>query len=304
MPQGPRFSAQTRRLSRVSTKLTAIACAALVLTPGCATYKKIAPYPKEQPPVDVALGKRSLSKMNDLPIGAYYDEQHGIVVTGYQKGLGVGMLFGVVGVLVANSANKSTGEARYSENAARMGADLTILTKQTLTEKLASGAYPSVKALSETGQLEVTPFAMFSVQKNGKARLHAMLRAELRSKANADPLWSVRYFAKAPGEYSIEGEDSWIAENRFSDGMKAAITRATAVLLDDIQGKLTEKRKIKAKGIYAAFNTEFEFPVIVVDENEKEIVGRLSIGDVMIMAGTHVLDRSDYTVKDADFRTP
>jgi len=300
----PCFNTPARHFRCASSRLTVLLCAALALTSGCATFNKIAPYPKGQPPVDLAIGKRPLSKMNDLPLGAYYDEAHGIVVTGYQKGVRVGMLFGVVGVLVANSANKSTGTARYSENAAHMGTDLAALTKDVLTQKLASGACPAVKALSETGQLEVTPFALFSVQKDGKARLHAMLRVELRNKPQTDPQWSVRYFAKAPGEYSIEGADNWTVEDRYAKGMKTAIERAVAVMLDDLQGKLVEKRKVEAKGIYPAFNTEFEFPIIVVDENEKEIVGRIAIGDVMIMGGTHVLDRSDFTIKDADFKTP
>lgn len=297
-----RFGGKLRRLSFLPACLAGVL---LAITPGCATFKKISPYPGGAP-VQVSVEKKPLSKMKDLPVGVYYDQPHQLVVTGYQKGVMAGaLLFGLVGVMVADSANKSAGTSRYSANAARMGADLTTLTHETLAEQLKAGAFPAIAGIiTEGGQLQITPFAVFSVQKNGKARLHAMVRAELLGKAGEEPRWSVRYFARAPGEYMVEGTDSWAADNRYATGMKSALARTISVLLKDMQSSLIEKRKVKAKGIYPFLNKEIELPMIVLSESESELIARLAVGDVMTLAGTHVVDKADFTIKAAEFKTP
>lgn len=298
-------SSVARALRFASYLPALVGCALLGTMPGCATYKKISPYPGGAP-VEVSIGKRRLSDTNEMPAGAYYDEPHQIIVTGYQKGIITGAaLFGVVGAMVAHGVNKSAGAARYSANAAQMGASLAVLMREALAEQLSGGAFPSIKSLvADGGELEITPYALFSIQKNGKARLHAMVAAELRGKSGQEPRWSVRYFARAPGEYTVEGTDSWAAEGRYTEGMKAALKRVTAVILSDLQGTLTEKRKVKAQGKYPFFDTNIELPVIVLSESDSEIVGRLAVPDAQMLGGTHILEKADYTIKAAEFKSP
>lgn len=45
-------------------------------------------------------------------------------------------------------------------------------------------------------------------------------------------------------------------------------------------------------------------PFLVAQENDTEIVARLAAGDVMVMAGTHVLNRADYAVSEATIKDP
>ena len=284
----------------------AFLCAALAVTSGCATFKKIQPYPAGAPAVDANVGRKPLSKMSQLPVGAYYDEPNGIVVTGHQKGVLAAALFGgVIGVMVANSANKSAGAARYSDNAEKMGVDLSELEQSVLSDELAKSAGVPINGVAqEGGELIVTPYALFSVQKDGKAYLYAQLTAELQGSTPSKPQWSGRYYARAPGSYMVEGDDSWATGTRYADGMRLALQKVTAVLLKDVRGELTEKRKIKAKGIYPWMKTALELPVIVVDENGSELTGRIAVGDVLLMAGTCVFDSSEFTIKPASFKTP
>lgn len=287
------------------SKLVLAAVAAIaILMPGCASFHRIDPYPKGQPPVSVAVTPDTLSKMNDLPVGAYYDSAHRIVVTGHQKGLGVGMLFGVVGVLVADSANKSAGESRFGGDAAKMSTDLVAMTHDLMAEQLAAQPASAISELKErVGTLTVSPYGVFTVAKDGRARLYALLKVELNG-PQRDPVWSVRYFARAPGEFPVDGPEGWGKDDRYAAGMRVALGKATAAFLAEMRGELTGTHKVKAKGRYPFVNTDIELRMVLVKEEADTVVARLMVGDAMILAGTQVLDRSDFTFVDTDFKTP
>jgi hypothetical protein len=271
---------------------------------GCASFNRIAEYPTPRQPTDVAIVAKPMSKMKELPLGVFYDEPRQIIISGHQKGLGWGMLFGVVGVMVADSANKSGAEKRFGESARGSATDLGTIAHEVVQQEIAASTAATWTLHSAPAHLQLSPYALFTVQKSGQARLHAMLRAEILG-ADGKPTWSARYFARAEGDHPIEGEAGWMTGTRFADGMRAALHRAVKVCIDDTQGRLTGTRTIKAKGLFPYLNTDkLELPFIVVEENDLTLVGRLAAGDVMVMAGTHVLDRSDFTVTDARFKDP
>jgi hypothetical protein len=282
-----------------------LTCIVVALTfSGCASFNRIADYPTPRQPSDVAIVAKPMSKMNELPLGAFYDEPRQIIISGHQKGLGWGMVFGIVGVMVADSANKSGAEKRFGDSARSSATDLGTITQEALEQEIAGNPTATWQLHPAPAHLLLSPYAVFTVQKSGQARLHAMLRAEILG-ADGKPTWSARYFARAEGEHTIEGEDGWMNGTRFADGMRGALQRVIKVCIDDTQGKLTGSRTIKAKGLFPFLNTDkIELPFIVVQESEQSIVGRLAAGDVMVMAGTHVLDKSDFTITDAKFKDP
>jgi hypothetical protein len=71
-----------------------------------------------------------------------------------------------------------------------------------------------------------------------------------------------------------------------------------------MQGRYTTERKTLAKGRFAYFADDVELRVIIVHDERDFVIGRLAVGDVMVMSGTQVMDRADFTFKDADFSTP
>jgi len=286
------------------TLTLACATASLLLFAGCASFSRIADYPTPGKETTVAVVAKPMSKMSELPVGAFYDEPRQIIISGHQKGLGWGLLFGVVGVMVADSANKSGAEKRFGESAHSSTTDLGTITREVLEQEIANGQVTGWTFGAPPAHLQLSPYAVFTVQKSGQARLYAMLRAEIPG-ADGKPSWTARYFVRAPGEHTIEGEGGWMSGTAFSDGMRSALQRAILVCRDDSQGRLTGTRTIKAKGLLPYLNTDsWELPFILVQENDEYVVGRLAAGDVMVMAGTHVLDRADFKFTDAKFKDP
>jgi len=209
-----------------------------------------------------------------------------------------------VGVLVANETNKSAAESRFGAAAHGSAVDLGTIAREVLAGELA--AHPEVAWSATTGsaQLQLSPYAVFTVLASGKARLYAMVRAEIPG-SGGDPKWSVRYFVRAPGEYPIEGNDGWMSQERFVGGMRAALQRAIQVCVDDTQGRLTGTKTLRARGVFPFMNTDkFELPFIVVQDGSESVVARLAGGDALVMAGTHVLERADYQFTDATFKDP
>lgn len=268
---------------------------------GCASFNRIAHYPSPTQPAAVSIVEKPMSKMSELPVGAYYDEPRHIIVTGHQKGLFTGMLFGVVGVVVADQLNKSAGSNRYGAEAAK-GTDLAVLLEEmvgaALTEKRAQHW---VKGTAKES-LRLTPYAVFTVEKTGEARLYAMLRAEMLGR-DGKASWSGRYFARAPGLLPLQ-ESGWMADDRFADGMRTALGRALNACIDDTHGRLAGTDTITAKGRFAFLNMDLELRAIVVREESDRVVVKLAVGDAMVLAGTHVLDRADYEIKPAKFKDP
>jgi len=282
--------------------VTALVCISFVS--GCATYDRIADYPKPGQPTTVAVTAKPMSKMSELPLGAYYDDQRQIVISGHQKGMWGGMMFGLVGVLVLDEANKSIAEDKFGGSARSAAVDLGTITRELVDEAIASERTLGWVKTNGVAQLQLSPYAVFTVLKSGKARLYAMLRAEIPGPTR-EPQWSVRYFCRAPGEYMIEGNDGWMTDDRFAAGMRIAMKSALHVCAQDCLGRLRGTKTVTAKGPLAYMNNDtIPWRYIVVDESDDAIVARFAAGDVLVMAGTHVLDRSDHEIAPADFEDP
>jgi hypothetical protein len=286
-------------------RILATLCSALLtlVFSGCASFNRIADYPTPTKSTVVAVVDKPMSKMSELPVGAFYDKDRQIIVTGHQKGMFAGMMFGVVGVLVADQMNKSSAAGKYGDDSAKSGVDLVTLERACVDQALKSAAATNW-SLGEAGAgLRLSPYAVFTVEKSGEARLYAMLRAEIPG-PDGNPTWSARYFVRAPGLHKLDGDDTWMTGGRFGPAMQAALQRATEVCIADTHGKLSGTTTLTAKGRYPYINTDFELRVIAVQEDADSIIGRLAVGDAMVLAGTHVLDRKDYEIKPASFKDP
>lgn len=71
-----------------------------------------APTPSTTPATTIVFSEKGANGMSDLPMGVHRIPDSDVVVSGYQGGGGIGMLFGVVGMLVQSSMNAQTGTGK------------------------------------------------------------------------------------------------------------------------------------------------------------------------------------------------
>ncbi|MBK7283089.1 MAG: hypothetical protein IPI83_00600 [Sphingomonadales bacterium] len=63
-------------------------------------------------PTAIVFSEKGANGMSDLPMGVHRIPDSDVVISGHQGGGGIGMLFGVVGVLVQSSINADAGTGR------------------------------------------------------------------------------------------------------------------------------------------------------------------------------------------------
>lgn len=269
----------------------------------CASYSHIQDYPEKQAIKTVVIAKSPLSKMSDLPMGVFYDEENQIIVSGHQKGSFLGVLFGPLGMLATDKADKAAGESRFGSTVKNNTNDLVQITKNELNELIASGYSPLIKLGSANADITISPHAQFTVLPSGKAKLYALLKVGMKNSADGTN-WSARYWSMAPGEYFIEGDDGWMTNGRFSDGMQSALKNAMKVCSAEIHNTLSGAKKIKAKGRFPYIGKPVELPFISIYETPDMIVGRLVAGDAVTFSGTHILYKNDYEISYTDFQDP
>jgi hypothetical protein len=271
---------------------------------GCATYRHIEDYPKAMKTAEVAVISKPMSNISGMPVGTFYDEERQIIISGHQEGLGAAMMFGPLGVLVADSANRSSAEKKFGMAVHGSTADVGAILREELAAALDGQRAPRWQQATGKGTLQLSPYAQFTVQKSGKARLYAILRAEAPG-ASGEPSWSVRYFARAPGEYTIEGADGWMAQDRFPAGIRTALSLALQACISDTHGNLTAAKTIEVKGQLPYLNFDYvAWRFVAVQETNDHVIARLLAGDQFAASGTHVLDRSDFKISPAKFDDP
>ncbi|WP_152604040.1 hypothetical protein [Methylotenera sp. N17] len=276
---------------------------AFLFLSACASYSHIQNYPEKQAIKTVVIAKSPLSKMSDLPMGVFYDEENQIIVSGHQKGSFLGILFGPLGMLATDQANKAAGESRFGSTVKSNTNDLVQITQNELNELIASGSSPLIKLGSGNADITISPHAQFTVLPSGKAKLYALLKVDMKNSTDGTN-WSARYWSMAPGEYFIEGNDGWMTNGRFSEGMQFALKNAMKVYSAEIHSTLTGAKKIKAKGMFPYIGNPVEMPFISIYETTDKIIGRLAAGDAVTFSGTHILYKNDYEISDTDFQDP
>lgn len=283
------------------------AFASIALLSGCATYNRIADCPNPGTPTTVAVTAMGINTFTEVPMGTYCDQERQIIVSGHQHGLIFGILLGPIGAIAVHEANASAGESRFGSSLqASSSSDLATITNDLIAEAIASQHAPGWTLAKGNARLQVSPYALFTVNSSDNAHLFAMLRAEISSpNPNDSPTWNVRYLVRVPGERPIEGPDGWMADNRFVSGMRTALKSALQVCIDDCAGKLKVTKTVNIQGLMPYFKDPFgPWPFMIVKESDDTVVARLALGDNPMWAGTYVLDRADYQITPASFEDP
>src|SRR5262247_34086 len=91
--------------------LAVIAGASALAAQAAAADESAAPT-QAPPATTIVYSDEGMSRMSDLPLGVHRIPDSNVIISGHQKGGGVGLLFGVVGMAIQSSANASGGTAR------------------------------------------------------------------------------------------------------------------------------------------------------------------------------------------------
>ena len=202
------------------------------------------------PTTTIVYSDKGPNGMSDVPMGVHRIPDSSVVISGHQKGGGIGMLFGLAGMLVQSSANAAAGTGRVKNIQDDLRFDVTAKAAELTATFLADDKYRQVFTLSpkEGGAtLTVVPYVVITYENETDVRPYVVLKTKLTTGAAGESAKTIKYFCCEGKPLPLSGENG-LAENNGA-GLKALLTSeldtAIHVMLMDRSTPLTRDDKAK-----------------------------------------------------------
>jgi len=234
--------------------MLALVAGASALAAPAAAAPETGDAPAQAPaPTRVVYVDEGMSRMNDLPMGVHRIPDSNVIISGHQKGGGIGMLFGVVGMAIQSSANASGGTARVRNVEDDLRFDATAkATELTGAMLAADGKFGQRFTLQAAdNMLNVSPYIVITFQNETEVRPYIVLKTKLYTAGDQSPK-AQKYFCCEGKALPLTGANG-LAENGGA-GLKALLTAeletAIRVMLQDrAQPYIRDKeQRITVKG--------------------------------------------------------
>jgi hypothetical protein len=228
----------------------AVIAGASVLTTPAAAAPEVGDAPAQAPaPTRIVYVDEGMSRMSDLPLGVHRIPDSNVIVSGHQKGGGIGMLFGVVGMAIQSSANASGGTAKVRNVEDDLRFDAAAKATELTQAILADGKFGQRFTLQASDNiLNVVPYIVITFQGEDEVRPYIVLKTKLFTPADQSPK-AQKYFCCEGKALALSG----LAENGGA-GLKALLTAeldtAIRVMLQDRAQPYTRDKdtRISVKG--------------------------------------------------------
>ena len=178
--------------------LAAIAGACALVPQATAAQDKsgAAQAPALPPPTTIVFSEKGANGMSDLPMGVHRIPDSNVVVSGYQGGGAIGMLFGVVGVLVQSSVNAETGSGKVHNVEDDLRFDVRAKAIEMTNTLMASDRFRTAFTLTpqpDGSTMTVTPYVVLTfVKKSEDVRPYIVLKTKVAT--GSDTGKTIKYF--------------------------------------------------------------------------------------------------------------
>lgn len=274
--------------------------ATLPLHAGAKTPKGTLAAPAAEGPTQVAFSTKAVSKWTDLPLGTYRVPNSDVIISGHQKS-GAGVLFGVVGVAIQNSVQKSNGKEALASAEQALTLSIDEEANSLLQVAMADPAYAGKFSAAPTPgrTYEVTGAVVMSFASAQDALPYVVLRVKLLD-GGGSKLWTTRYIASSGPRRPLVGDGSWTVEEgaMLRTHVSGLLKTAIDTMLRDIATPYPrdEASLVTVRGWFPHVNK----PLEVVGYKLAEADGRLlflpKLGTTIVFAGVNSLDTATMAV--------
>lgn len=217
-------------------KLVFAVIANALMAHGAAAQEAAAPA--QAPPTTIVYSDTGVSRMADMPMGVHRIPDSNVIISGHQKGGGLGVLFGVVGMAIQSSANAKGGTAKVRNVEDDLRFDATAMAVELTRNILAGGAYRERFKLSPepSGRtLNVTPYVVITFVNETDVRPYIVLKTKPAAGTPNQPAKALKYFCCEGKAFPLLGEGG-LAENngaRLRELLTSELETAIQVMLLD-----------------------------------------------------------------------
>jgi len=154
------------------------------------------PTPSTTPATTIVFSEKGANGMSDLPMGVHRIPDSDVVVSGYQGGGGIGMLFGVVGMLVQSSINAQTGTGKVRNVEDDLRFDVRAKAIETTNTIMADDKFRTAFTLTPQpggSTMTVSPYVVLTfVKKTDDLRPYIVLKTKVAT--GSDSGKTIKYF--------------------------------------------------------------------------------------------------------------
>ncbi|WP_219892636.1 hypothetical protein [Aquisediminimonas profunda] len=176
--------------------MIASAPALMAQTPAPQGQASATPAPSSSAPTAIVFSEKGANGMSDLPMGVHRIPDSDVVVSGYQGGGGIGMLFGVVGVLVQSSINAGTGTGKVRNVEDDLRFDVRAKAIEMTNTIMAGEQFRTAFTLTpqpDGSTMTVTPYVVLTfVKKTEDVRPYIVLKTKVAT--GTDSGKTIKYF--------------------------------------------------------------------------------------------------------------
>ena len=166
--------------------------------PGPAPTPAPSAAPNPAPATTIVFTEKGANGMSDLPMGVHRIPDSNVVVSGYQGGGGIGMLFGIVGMLVQSSINAGTGTGKVRNVEDDLRFDVRANAIERTNRIMASDQFRTAFTLTPQpggSTMEVTPYVVLTfVKRTDDLRPYVVLKTKVTDGTTGDKGKTIKYF--------------------------------------------------------------------------------------------------------------
>ncbi len=217
--------------------------------------------PLDQLSATVQVGNEKIGKMS-LPPGSYVNADRRIMVFNYFGGPPNPAAEGVIGGVTDMLAQNAKAAKKFAPTISAVTFDLAVPTQAAIAKY--SPVLEGHATRSDT-TLSISPFAYFIQEKPGEFRIRVLLQGTLTTQ-KGKKLWTNRYYCPSADLHPLEGDENWLAGNRYELAATEAIDRTMPFVFKDVLGELKPGREVRVEtGV--TWNAQIEYPAKVLDES-------------------------------------
>jgi len=250
--------------------------------------------PPERGLTQMEFSADQMSRVTDLPAGAYRVPNSDVVISGHQRGRTAPFaLFGEVGMAIRGSVNAYNGKDAMAsaEQALTFSID-----EEAKTKLQAAMAEPDYAALFTSDanthrRYEITGSVALCFANQRDVLPYVVLRVKLLDKRDAT-LWSTRYIASAGARKPLAGDGSWTADNTLRPHVSKLLDLAIATMLKDIAHPYPrdEASLITLRGYFLHDNNPLQLVGYKLAEENGRMLFLPMLGASFVFAGVNILD--------------
>jgi hypothetical protein len=250
--------------------------------------------PVERGPTQMEFSADQMSRMTDLPAGAYRVPNSDVVISGHRRAKTAPFaLFGDVGMAIQGSVNAYNGKDAIASAEQALTFSIDEEAKAKLQAAMAEPDYAAIfSSQADTyRRYEITGSVALCFANQRDVMPYVVLRVKLIDKRDAT-LWSTRYIASAGARKPLAGDGSWTVDNALRPHVSKLLDLAIGTMLKDIAHPYPrdEASLVTVRGYFLHDNKPLQLVGYKLADENGRMLFLPMLGTSFVFAGVYILD--------------